>query len=411
MSRNQNCRPGRAIVVRWHAWFLVAALECQSPANARNDPSYGQIVRGAMQSWQQPGLAIGIVRGSKTDVQGYGIRNLAHEGKVGPDTLFGIGSCTKPFAAATVARLVGEGRLRWDDRVVEHLSWFRARNTWVTGELRLRDLLSNRSGLRSAVVRATAPDRRSFLSGVADAQPLHPFRAQYAYTPDMFTLAGDVVAAASGEAWADFAARTLWQPLGMTRTNADHRTARLMEDAATPHMMANGVLKPAAWNFEDGTALPSAGMNSSAHDLTRWLVFQLDERQTLVPPAALAATREAHIPLRGAFNDSPFNGIEGVTDEAYALGWFVMRYRGERVLYHHGSQNGFRCFTAIVPERGLGFVALGNSPNAGLLRALFLSLMDDEAGRPSIDWSGLFLSRHKAALASAAPPPQFGSNQ
>jgi hypothetical protein len=136
--------------------------------------------------------------------------------------------------------------------------------------------------------------------------------------------------------------------------------------------------------------------------MAKWLAFQLGERPAGTPDlpmAALAETRLMHVPLRGPFNDSPFKDAAGVSDEGYGLGWFLMRYQGTQVYYHHGSQDGFRCFSAIVPELGLGFVGLENSPNAGLPRALFLTLLDQALGRPRRDWSGEFLARQDAIIA------------
>ncbi|MCW3834690.1 serine hydrolase [Sphingomonas canadensis] len=401
------------------------------PARAQSQADFAALDRGAraaMVQWGQPGLALAVVRkGAAPWLRGYGVRSRETGEPVDPATVFGIGSCSKTFAAASVALLVARGRLDWETRVSALLPWFQARDPWVTRELTMRDLLANRSGLRSEAIRTAATSRRSYLETVARSEPLHPFRANYAYSSDMFTVAGEAVAAAGGAAsWEEFAARELWRPLGLADTGADYRIARTMADAATPYQFVGGALVPIEWRFEDDIALPAAGMNSSVRDLAAWLAFLLGERRPGAPAlddAILAETRQAQIPLRGPFNDSPFRDVAGVSDEAYGLGWFLMRYRGTAVLYHHGSQDGFRCFTAIVPELGLGFAALGNSPYAGLPRALFLDLIDRVQGRPPAGWSSAFLERQRKAIAAidareaalsgaraaTAPPRQGGA--
>jgi CubicO group peptidase (beta-lactamase class C family) len=389
--------------------LLIAALLLPGPAAAQAQldlATFDRTAQAALAAWHQPGLALAVVRpGTPAWLHGYGLRDLKSGAPVDPDTLFAIGSCTKPFAAASVALLVKRGQLGWDDAVADRLPWFRARDPWVTNALTVRDLLANRTGLHSAAIRPAATSRRAYLETIARSEPLHGFRANYSYTPEMFTVAGEIVATVSGTPWADVAAREFWRPLGMTRTNGDHRIARAMPDAATPYELIAGAMVPIPWEFEDDIALPSTGINSSARDMAKWVGFQLGERAPGgpdLPMEALAETRLAHIPLRGPFNDSPFRGVEGVSDEAYGLGWFLMRYHGTQIFYHHGSQDGFRCFTAIAPELNLGFVGLENSPNAGLPRALFLTLLDQALGRAPHDWSGQFLARQNAIIADIA---------
>jgi len=102
----------------------------------------------AMRNWQTPGLAIAVVKDGKTVfAKGYGVRQLGGSAPVGADTVFAAASITKGFTAAAIAMLVAEDRLRWDDRVIDHLPGFQLRDPYVTREIRIRDLLSHRSGV------------------------------------------------------------------------------------------------------------------------------------------------------------------------------------------------------------------------------------------------------------------------
>ena len=76
-----------------------------------------------MKEWKVPGLAIAIVRDGKAiHVKGYGYRDVEEELPVTPNTLFGIGSITKSFAAVTLGILVDGGKLDWDKPVREYAS-------------------------------------------------------------------------------------------------------------------------------------------------------------------------------------------------------------------------------------------------------------------------------------------------
>ncbi len=101
-----------------------------------------------MNASEVPGAAIAIVENGKvTLARGYGVRKLGSAEAVGADTLFQIGSTTKAVTATALALLVEEGKIRWDDRVIDHLPGFRMYDPWVTREITVRDLLVHRSGL------------------------------------------------------------------------------------------------------------------------------------------------------------------------------------------------------------------------------------------------------------------------
>ena len=53
-----------------------------------------------------PGLSLGMVRGGVRQALGYGVADMETARPVDEDTLFGIGSNTKAFAAATMVKLM-----------------------------------------------------------------------------------------------------------------------------------------------------------------------------------------------------------------------------------------------------------------------------------------------------------------
>ncbi len=73
--------------------------------------------------------------------------NLARPERVDADTIFPNGSTGKAFTTADLAILVDEGRIGWDDKVIDRLPGFQMYDAWVTREMTIRDLLVHRSGL------------------------------------------------------------------------------------------------------------------------------------------------------------------------------------------------------------------------------------------------------------------------
>ncbi|MEO8131680.1 MAG: serine hydrolase domain-containing protein, partial [Bryobacteraceae bacterium] len=80
------------------------------------------VAERARKEFNVPGIAVAVVKDGKVvALKGYGVRRLGSTAPVTPHTLFGIASNTKVFTSAALAMLVDEGKLDWDDRVVDRL--------------------------------------------------------------------------------------------------------------------------------------------------------------------------------------------------------------------------------------------------------------------------------------------------
>jgi CubicO group peptidase (beta-lactamase class C family) len=101
-----------------------------------------------LKEFQVPGISVGVVKDGKLIfAKGYGVKDINTVDSVDANTLFQIASNSIAFTSACVAILVDEGKLSWNDRVIDRLPGFRMSDPYVTNEMRVRDLLCHRSGL------------------------------------------------------------------------------------------------------------------------------------------------------------------------------------------------------------------------------------------------------------------------
>ena len=102
-----------------------------------------------MKDWNQPGMAIAVVRDGKTVfAKGYGVQKLGTNDKVDENTVFAIASNSKAFTTAAISIFIDEGKIGgWDDPVSKYLPEFQLYNPYVTEDLTIRDLVSHRVGL------------------------------------------------------------------------------------------------------------------------------------------------------------------------------------------------------------------------------------------------------------------------
>ncbi|MCB0265080.1 MAG: beta-lactamase family protein, partial [Calditrichaeota bacterium] len=91
--------------------------------------------------WQIPGVAVAIVKDGKLiHAKGYGTRTIDKDEPVDENTLFAVASNSKAFTVSLLGILVDAGKLRWDDKVVDHLPNFQMFDPYVTREMTVRDL-------------------------------------------------------------------------------------------------------------------------------------------------------------------------------------------------------------------------------------------------------------------------------
>ncbi|HET7043007.1 MAG TPA: serine hydrolase domain-containing protein, partial [Gemmatimonadales bacterium] len=126
---------------------LRLSAQAASPANPV-PPGFDAFVQRAITQLNTPGIAVAVVMDGRTVfAKGYGVRRLGDPAPVDANTVFQVASNTKATTAAILAMLVDEGKLKWDDRVEDHLPWFRMSDPYVSHEMRVQDLLSHVSGL------------------------------------------------------------------------------------------------------------------------------------------------------------------------------------------------------------------------------------------------------------------------
>jgi CubicO group peptidase (beta-lactamase class C family) len=186
---------------------LLLALSSLEAAQVEPLAGLDDYISQAMTTFQVPGVAVAVVKDGKVVLaKGYGLRKLGEPAKVDEHTLFGIGSNTKAFTTAALAMLVDEGRIGWDDRVIERLPGFQMYDPYVTHEMTIRDLLTHRSGMglgEGDLLFFPPSDYTSaqIIQKLRYMKPASSFRSRYAYDNLLYMVAGEIVPAVTGKPW------------------------------------------------------------------------------------------------------------------------------------------------------------------------------------------------------------------
>jgi CubicO group peptidase (beta-lactamase class C family) len=361
-----------------------------------------------MTTWKGPGMAIAVVKDEKVVFQkGYGTRELGKDAPVDPNTVFAIASNSKAFTTASLAILVDEKKLAWDDKVSKYLPDFQMYDPWVTSELTVRDLVTHRVGLDTfsgdLLWYETTYSPNEILRRTRHLKPVSSFRTRYGYQNLMFIAAGKVVEKASGKTWFAFVTERILTPLGMARTTCSVKD--LPDNAAWPHNESGGALRRLHRGNVDGS-YAAAALNSSVVDLSKWVRTQLgrgkfEGKQIFTEQQSW----QMHQPwLARQVGPSSAPGVQPQHFRGVAMGWFVYDYHGRKVIDHSGGLDGMLSYTVLIPEENAGLVVLTNNESPSF--AVMMSKVRDVlVGAPKRDYNDEAVKRiadQKASDADAA---------
>lgn len=384
--------------------LLVVMLASNQNAQAQEAPSkdFDEYINKALKDWEVPGLAIAIVKNDKVVfAKGYGLRKLGESTPVNEKTMFAIGSSSKAFTAASVAMLMDEGKLKWDDPATKYLPGFQLFDPYVSREISVRDLLSHRSGLERGdfLWYGTAYSRDEIVRRVRYLKPSWSFRSNFGYQNIMYLAAGQIVAGVSGKSWDDFIRDRIFKPLEMTSSNTSINELKHANDVATPHAKIDGKVEIIPWRNIDNIAA-AGSINSNVVDMAQWVRLQLGagsyKNQRLISSGALKEMHAAQTVIRMEppwtlfYSDAHFLN--------YGLGWFLHDHRGRKVVEHGGNIDGMSALVAMIPEEKIGLVILTNLNATPLPGAIANRVYDLYLGVPPRDYSSDLLKIYNAFL-------------
>lgn len=353
------------------------------------------LVENALVKFKVAGASVAIVKEGKVIHQkGYGFTSVTTKEKVNEYSNFQIASNTKAFTTAALSILEDEGKLKWTDKVKDHLPEFKMYNDYVTENFNIQDLLTHRSGLGlGAGDLMFFPDGADFtmkdvLTSFQYFKPVSAFRTKYDYDNLLYIVAGEVIARTSGTSYEAFVQKRIIEPLQMKNTFV----GSLMKDKtnlATPHSSVSGSIK--VIDAQDvGMGSPAGGIFSNVADMSKWMLAQLnrgkygaDLKTSLFSLKNHHEMWRLHTVLetnRFPRYNSHFNG--------YGLGWFLADVKGNLKVSHSGGLPGMISEVTMYPDLNLGIVILTNSDEGGaLISAVSGTIADSYLGLDDYGWT------------------------
>lgn len=391
-------------------------VEGPAPGRSRGRRSFparaDSMVRERVEQGELPGAALVVIDGGEVVLaRGYGVADLEDGRRVSPGTTrFSVGSVSKLVTALAVLQLVDAGRLSLDDAVAH-----RAAGDFLPpgpgDPVTVHHLLTHTSGLEPAhvgLVARSPPGANALRRHLATEMParVRPPGRLYVYSQFGFGLAGLIVSGASGQPFARYVERRIFEPLGMEASSFRHEALSGAE-AAEGYYLDGGetIHAPTAYH----RIPPAGGLVTTPLDLARLAAALLSgggrsDSVRVLPPRLVRRM------FARQWSPHPRAAVEGT-----AYGLFEHRACGLRSLTTRGWVGGHSTYLHLVPDRAAGLVLMANSNSlAGLeptlRRDLHRELSDGScrAGGPATGRDGARPGAGDRGPGTETSPPAEG---
>jgi len=347
--------------------LIVLLLVCQQALPLQADSLNGTLAANFNSFFQRHVDAEGITGAAfviatpdgivLTGVAGH--TDTSHSRRIDENTAFRIASVSKTFAAGLTGLLVQEGRLSWDDRLIDHLPDFRIDGD--SSQVRILHLLGQSTGLIP----------HAYDNLIEDGLPLEKIQEKYrnlsyicspgkcySYQNSIFSLIEPVIEKTTAQTYAQLMEDRIFRPLDMRSASVGHEPFVSNPNHAKPHVKSGKGWKTVSVKPNYYRVAPAAGINASALDLGKWLTAQMGGKPAVVDPSLVETLIQPRVETVRDMRRKYWRDL--LSEAHYGLGWRIYRLGAHEIAYHSGWVSGYRADLAWSGEGDIGIAVLMN---------------------------------------------------
>ena len=327
-----------------------------------------------------PGVGFALIDDGKVLWQGgFGVRALGSPEKVDEHTKFMIASNTKGMTTLLLSTIADEGKLRWDEKVIDLYPEFRLGNDEVTKSVLVKHLICACTGLPrkdfSFILADKGQPAADTFAQLAATMPTSKFGDLFQYNNQLASAAGYVGGhilypkMEFGAAYDRAMEEKVFKPLGMKDSTFDYAKGMAGNWAAPHGLDIDGkvTLMSNDFNWAPYPYRPAGAAFSTTADMVRYVQLELGkgmlDGKRVVSEANLLARRE--------------KGVQVGPDSWYGMGLFQRDASGVQVVTHGGTLVGYHSTWFALPESGVGMVILTNGdPGSSMLAPTLRRLLE-----------------------------------
>jgi CubicO group peptidase (beta-lactamase class C family) len=342
---------GFAIVTAWS--MAYGPTHAQSPADARFE-AIASLAESKMREYHVPGVAVGIVDGSRVTMRGLGVTSIEDPLPITAHTVFPIASISKTFAATAMMRLIDQGKVDLRAPVRTYLPDFHVQDETVSREVTIWNLLTHTAGWEGQV---SGPDRgeetlKNFVGSLGGLMQLAPPGMAWSYNNAGFSVAGRVIETVTGMSINAAVRELVFKPLGLSHagtTAGDFIANRFAVGHITRGEDPPVLQRP----FVPSTSVSAGGVGLCLTDLLTYAKFHMGDGtaangERVLSRAALELMRTRQLTKQG-------------TDDDIGLAWHLRTVGPVRTAAHGGTLAGHILLLELIPAKDFAIAILTNS--------------------------------------------------
>ncbi|HAS46407.1 MAG TPA: penicillin-binding protein [Microscillaceae bacterium] len=328
-------------------WCAVTQAQTLTPEQKKVDKLF--------ERWNKPnspGVAIAVLQNGKVAyTQGYGKANLEYDIPITPKTVFHAASLSKQFTAFAILLLEKRGKLSLNDPISKYFPKLPGYGKKIT----LKHLLTHTSGLRDqwrllqlAGWRLDDVITKAHVLDLIHRQQALDFEpgSKFSYSNSGFTLLAEIVEKASGKTFAEFTKVEIFEPLGMKNSQFYDDHEKIVANRAYSYKtQRKGKQKQFKKSVLNYAVVGATSLFTTAEDLSLWAqnfktlkIGDADIFKKMHTKTKLNSGRKIDV----------------------GLGQFLGSYQGLPVVYHTGSDAGYRLSLIRFPEQNFAAMVLSN---------------------------------------------------
>lgn len=326
--------------------------------------SYGEFIEQAVKRGMAPGAAVAIV--SDTSIiflKGFGLKQTGTTDSIDVNTVFRLGSVSKCFASILAGTLVNNHLIQWDDPIIKYYPQFQLISPEHTEKVTIRHVLSHTTGLPYHAYTNMIEEHiplDTLLSSLRYVKLFGEPGQIYSYQNVGYSLIEKVVQTATHQTFEAALIENVFKPLHMANSSASYEAILSNPNVAQPHYFSSKrwVKVPISDTYYNVS--PAGGVNASIGDMALWLKSLLAGGDEIMADTTLTEIFEPQI--KAISKNRNFYRWKRPRSSYYALGWRVINFQNDQLLYHGGYVNGYRSEVAIDQKNKIAICVLTNSP-------------------------------------------------
>jgi CubicO group peptidase (beta-lactamase class C family) len=346
---------------------LFSCTKHKKPKYTEFEKAYNSFIELATNEFgAKYGMAIAVVKDDAIIYENYlGMADADKDIKVNKNTMFYIASVTKSFTAMAALILESQGKLDFNKSLAEFFPEINFPPKLKADKITLEHFIVHTSGIENDLLGFLKSETGQYstetlikileqYTQVNTSAPFHKFQ----YTNLGYNILGMILERELGTDWKSLVENEVLEPLKMNHTSTRMSTARKKGfEIAKPHDQVNDSLVRLYIEKEDNTMHAAGGILSSARDMARWLIVELntgkiDKKQVFDADLIKKSQSEIVPQKRMMFDFKRF---------AYGYGWNIATTPlGDTIVHHFGSYNGVHPQFSFVPNAGVGVIVMAN---------------------------------------------------